>query len=102
MSSDMRLRYMSGPAARLVKSVRQAEADLTIPGIVPTVIEDFCADVLKMALDSTGTGNAPRELRRLAGHAERPILLRGFALLSGAGNERAHVLVVLEETGGEC
>ena len=98
MSSDMCVRYMSEPATRLVKSVQQGEAEL-----VPSVIEDFCADVLKMAaLHSTGATNVSRELRRLAGHPDRPILLRGFALLNGAGIERANVLVVLEETGGQC
>ena len=103
MSSDMRLRFMNGPAARLVNSARRDEAALTIPGLVASVIEDFCADVLKMAvLDSTGARSVSRELQRVAGDPERPILLRGFVLRSEEGIERSHVLVVLEETGGQC
>jgi len=103
LSSGLQVLYMSGRAAEIVKSLQQAETGTAIPGIVPTVIEDFCMGMLQaLSTQPHGSSGISCEIRRLAGHPERPILLRGFALQNERGVERSHVVIIMEERSGRC
>ena len=100
VSSTLQVLYMSGGASDLLKSLQQAESGLALPGIMPTVVEDFSLGILK-ALE-TQTGNAVCEITRLSCGPEQPIRLRGFGLRGGVGMERARVVIIMEERSGQC
>ena len=101
LSSRMQVLYMSGEAAALIKSMPQAETGLALPGIIPTVIEDFCLGIFK-TLQTPGSHGISHEIRRIAGDPEQPILLRGFGLCNGLGIEKSHVVIIMEERSGQC
>lgn len=102
LSSTMQIRYMSGRAAELMKTVQQ-EAEPAFPGVLPAVIEDFGLELMKMLSTHVQDGIGFNcELRRLAGQPERPILLRGFALIKGRDLTESHVVVILQERSGRC
>ncbi len=95
--------YMSSRAAELFKSIEHAEDDFGMPTVVPTAIEGLCAEIVKVLTASAYNEHwIPREIRRHAGHPDRPILLRGFALPNQMGIDRAHMVIFLEERSGRC
>jgi hypothetical protein len=95
--------YMSGRAMDLLKSIQEAEVGLAMPGVIPTVIHDFCNRILDIvATRGLGTNGISCEVRRMAGDPERPIVLRGFALSAPSSTGRSHMVIILEERGGHC
>lgn len=100
VSSTLQVLYMSGGASDLLKSLQQAESGLALPGLMPTVVEDFSLGVLKAM--EIQTGNAVCEVTRLSYDPERPIRLRGFGLRGGVGMESARVVIIMEERSGQC
>lgn len=103
LSSKREVLYMSRRAVDLLKSIQQAEVGLAMPGVIPTVIQDFCNRILEIAV-TRGLGNngVSCEVRRVAGDPERPIILRGFALSDPLGTGRSHMVIILEERAGHC
>ena len=103
LSSHMKILYMGGRAAELIRCMQEAETGVSIPGVMPTAIEDFCTALLRatsrQAHESHGVS---LELQRLTGDARRPLLLRGFALQNRQEREKSHVVLIIEERSGSC
>lgn len=99
ISSRMQVMYMNRYAVQVITSIQQGVAEGTVAPIIPAVVEDLCADLVKRLSTCTGRGN--RILcanRHFPGNPERQILLRGFPLPDD--DDKSRILIVLEEMTG--
>jgi DNA-binding CsgD family transcriptional regulator len=104
LSSSMQLLHMNKQAAELSKQINMAENNGGPPraaqGVLPAILTELCLEIVKALQVRTEAKDWEQfEVKRIAGNANHPILLRGFGLPDKGGVQHARLVVTMEELG---
>ena len=99
LSIDTHLLHMNRKGWELIKQINEAQS-VKADGLVPPAIMQICTEVLRTLqtpLDSKDLEQL--EVRRIAGSAKHPVLIRGFGLPGGGNIKNSRVLIIMESIG---
>src|ERR1041384_7148613 len=85
LSASMQLLHMNRQATELAKKINAVEhgrtTTISAHGVLPTALTELCAEIIKALHIRTEAKDWEQfELKRVAGHPDQPVLLRGFGL----------------------
>ena len=103
LSSSMQLLHMNRQAAELSKQVNMTDNGApprAAQGVLPAALTELCSEIIKALQVRTEAKDWEQfEIKRIAGNAKQPILLRGFGLPDKGGIQHARLVVTMEELG---
>src|SRR5262245_7909512 len=81
LSTDARLLHMNRRGWDSIRQINDAQYPLAAGGLLPPVVIEICSEIHKFLRAPSGSRDWEQlEVRRLAGGAQAPVLLRGFGL----------------------
>jgi DNA-binding CsgD family transcriptional regulator len=104
LSVAMQLLYMNQAAHELSRRIQAAAPrpgrSPAAQGVLPETLTALCQDIIAALTVKTEAKDWEQSpIARVAGSADRPILLKGFGLPDAGGLERARIVVTLEPLG---
>jgi DNA-binding CsgD family transcriptional regulator len=100
LSTDARLLYMNRRGWKSIGQINDAQYPLAAGGLLPIEIIEICSEIHKFLRAPSGSRDWEQlEVRRLAGGAKAPVLLRGFGLPGHRGTRYGRVMILVESVG---
>jgi DNA-binding CsgD family transcriptional regulator len=98
LSTEAGVLYMNKKGSELLNQMKADPRNLGTE--LPGVITQVCAEISKVYGATVGSKELEEfEIRRTAGTADRPVLVRGFCLPGGPKDKQPSVLLILEPIG---
>jgi DNA-binding CsgD family transcriptional regulator len=99
LSGESKLLHMNRRGWELIREINESQL-VKAGGLLPSAISQVCSEIHDLLKIQQGPKDWEQvEVRRLAGGATCPVLLRGFGLPGGNNAKQSRVLIIMEAVG---